>query len=279
MSPPLLPKKKTKLKQINLIFGSDFKMMVIESSMDDTRFNFLRNSADGYHALFEKKLAQFRLADPGYEDYHRKFVECYVLYRKGVTDVSDGMDIKVFHAPPEVRQATIVDKVAFLVSKYAWEFKLLVMGSNTKDPRFEFLMASPEDPIQVSYQRRLSRYCFQNHDKVPRLAPYTQSKPRVQSQRLVLPNLLQCRLLKGMTFTELDTVKVTAQFVAWYGDAFRGKLMERVMMDNQFEFMKQTDYMFAFFTAYMNTVLEGFLERILWIVFASISGLKEGRIL
>ncbi|KAG7616116.1 Ubiquitin domain [Arabidopsis thaliana x Arabidopsis arenosa] len=193
--------------------------MVIESSMDDARFNFLSNSADGYHALFEKKLAQFRLADPGYEDYHRKFVECYVLYREGVTDVSNRMDIKVFHAPPEVRQATIVDKVAFLVSKYAWEFKLLVMGSNTKDPRFDFLMGSPEDPIQVSYQRRLSRYCFQNHDKVPRLAPYTQSNPRVQSQRLVLPYLLQCRLLEDK-------------------------------LNNN--------------TAYMNTVLEGFLERILW---------------
>ncbi|KAG7547443.1 SWAP/Surp, partial [Arabidopsis suecica] len=227
-----------------------------DSNTDDERFNFLKSSEDPYHALYKQKLDEYA-SDPRDEYYQRKIAECYVQNRKGATDVSYPMDIKIFHAPPDAQTAAIVDRVAFLVSKYGWQFKMMVMASNTNDARFDFLMSSPDvDLAQAYYQRRLTEY--------------------------------YCRVLEGMTLEELDTVNVTAQFVAWYGDVFRGKLMERVMMNHQFEFMKQTDYRFSFFNefvvafsqvlhppndlkdklnnnaAYMTAILEGFLERILW---------------
>ncbi|CAE6194103.1 unnamed protein product [Arabidopsis arenosa] len=270
-------------------FGLEFEMMVKDSNTDDERFNFLKSSEHPYHALYKQKLDEYA-SDPRDEYYQRKIAECYVQNRKGATDVSYPMDIKIFHAPPDAQTAAIVDRVAFLVSKYGWQFKMMVMASNTNDARFDFLMSSPDvDLAQDYYQNRLGAYCHQNHDKVPHLVPpYTHSQSRVQSQRLVLPNFLDCRVLEGMTLEELDTVKVTGQFVAWYGDVFRGKLMERVMMNHQFEFMKQTDYRFSFFNefvvgysqvlnppkylkdklnnnaAYMTAILEAFLERILW---------------
>ncbi|CAH8276540.1 unnamed protein product [Arabidopsis lyrata] len=237
-------------------FGLEFEMMVKESNTDDERFNFLKSSEDPYHALYKQKLDEYA-SDPRDEYYQRKIAECYVQNRNGATDVSYPMDIKIFHAPPDAQTPAIVDRVAFLVSKYGWQFKMMVMASNTNDARFDFLMSSPDvDPAQAYYQRRLTEY--------------------------------YCRVLEGMTLEELDTVKVTGQFVAWYGDVFRGKLMERVMMNHQFEFMKQTDYRFSFFNefvvgysqvlnppkylkdklnnnaAYMTAILEAFLERILW---------------
>ncbi|CAL9225512.1 unnamed protein product [Arabidopsis halleri] len=199
-------------------FGLEFEMMVKESNTDDERFNFLKSSEDPYHALYKQKLDEYA-SDPRDEYYQRKIAECYVQNRKGATDVSYPMDIKIFHAPPDTQTAAIVDRVAFLVSKYGWQFKMMVMASNTNDARFDFLMSSPDvDLSQAYYQRRLTEYCHQNHDKVPHLAPYTQSQSTVQSQRLDLPNFLDCRVLEGMTLEELDTVKVIrSQGSLWRG--------------------------------------------------------------
>lgn len=265
-------------------FGSEFELMVIASNTDDARFNFLRSSADPYHALYQQKLAQYR-ADPRDTYYQHKLAESISKNQNGATP----MDIKIFHAPPDVQTAAIVNKMAFLVSKYGCEFKLMVMASNKNDARFNFLWTSPMDRVHAAFHRKLDQYCLKDHDRVPHVEPYPPpSQFRVQSQKLVLPNLLQFRLLKGMTLEELDTVKVTAQFVAWYGDDFRGDLMERVMTNHQFEFMKPTDYRFAFFNefvaaysqvlnppkylkdklrksaAYLEAILDGFLQLIEW---------------
>ncbi|EOA18214.1 hypothetical protein CARUB_v10006699mg, partial [Capsella rubella] len=154
-----------------------------------------------------QKLAQYR-ADPRDSYYSHKLTKYLVEIRKGATDVSDPMDIKILHAPPDVRVSTIADRVASLVAKYGWEFELMFLSISTSDHGHSY------------YQKRLGHYCFLDHDRVPDFEPCPQSQSRVQSQRLVLPNHLNCRLLQGMTLRELDTVKVTAQFVAWYGDYF-----------------------------------------------------------
>ncbi|VYS66065.1 unnamed protein product [Arabidopsis thaliana] len=56
-------------------------------------------------------------------------------------------------------------------------------------------------------------------------------------------------LTRGVTFTrnELDTIKLTAQFVAVYGTLFRTELMKRVFISPKFDFLKSTDSKCSFY--------------------------------
>ncbi|CAD5328094.1 unnamed protein product [Arabidopsis thaliana] len=204
--------------------GLEFETKIIDSYPTDAKFNFLRSTADPCHTYYKHKLAEYSSQN-----------------QDGATDESD---IKIFHAPPNVTTTAIVETTSCLVSQFGSEFEMMVKDSNTDDARFNFLKSS-EDPYNVLYKQKLDDYT--------KVEPYPppQSQFSLQSQRLVLPNLLQFRLVKEMTFEELDTVKVTAQFVAWYGDDFRGFLMERVMTEPQFEFMKATDYRFSFYNEFV----------------------------
>ncbi|XP_020874899.1 probable splicing factor 3A subunit 1 [Arabidopsis lyrata subsp. lyrata] len=247
--------------------GLELEKKIIASSTDP-RFNFLRNTEDPCHGYYKRKLAEYSAQNQD--------------------DSTNEPNIKIFHAPKDVPTTSIVDTTARLVSKFGLEFEMMVKESNTDDERFNFLKSS-EDPYHALYKQKLDEYASDPRDEYyQRKIAECYSPSRVQSQRLDLPNFLDCRVLEGMTLEELDTVKVTGQFVAWYGDVFRGKLMERVMMNHQFEFMKQTDYRFSFFNefvvgysqvlnppkylkdklnnnaAYMTAILEAFLERILW---------------
>ncbi|KAG7620680.1 SWAP/Surp [Arabidopsis suecica] len=199
-------------------FGSEFEMMVKDSNTDDARFNFLKSSEDPYNVLYKQKLDEYSL-DPRNAYYQHKLAESISKYHREATPP---MDIKIFHTLQ-------MSKLEPLLTNWRFWFPNLV------------------------FLRKLSQYCLKDPDRVPKVEPYPppQSQFSLQSQRLVLPNLLQFRLVKGMTFEELDTVKVTAQFVAWYGDDFRGFLMERVMTEPQFEFMRATDYRFSFYNEFV----------------------------
>ncbi|KAG7616197.1 SWAP/Surp [Arabidopsis thaliana x Arabidopsis arenosa] len=202
--------------------GLEFETKIIDSYPTDAKFNFLRSTADPCHAYYKHKLAEYSSQN-----------------QDGATDESD---IKIFHAPPNVTTTAIVETTSCLVSQFGSEFEMMVKDSNTDDARFNFLKSS-EDPYNVLYKQKLDEYSLD-----PRDAYYQHKLAESISKyhREATP-----KLVKEMTFEELDTVKVTAQFVAWYGDDFRGFLMERVMTEPQFEFMKATDYRFSFYNEFV----------------------------
>ncbi|KAL1196654.1 putative splicing factor 3A subunit 1 [Cardamine amara subsp. amara] len=70
-------------------FGSEFKLMVIDSNKDDARFNFLSSPADHFHELYRKRLTLYR-ANPQDSYYKQKLIDYLVqIDQKGATtDVS-----------------------------------------------------------------------------------------------------------------------------------------------------------------------------------------------
>lgn len=54
---------------------------------------------------------------------------------------------------------------------------------------------------------------------------------------------------EGLTAQDLDTIKLSAQFVARNGKAFLTGLASREHANPQFNFLKPTHSMFSFFTA------------------------------
>lgn len=57
------------------------------------------------------------------------------------------------------------------------------------------------------------------------------------------------RIPEGMTYLDLDIIKITAQFVARNGKAFLTGLSSREHTNPQFNFLKPTHSLFSFFTS------------------------------
>ncbi|VVA92616.1 unnamed protein product [Arabis nemorensis] len=113
------------------------------------------------------------------------------------------------------------------------------------------------DAATTAYQQKLIEYCLRfqqdgaNHDYHAAATAYLQKATEYSSRnqqdranqddddarRIVLPHFLEVRLPKGMNVKEFRTMKLTAQFGAWYGNDFWLGFKNRA----GFEFTNPTD--------------------------------------
>lgn len=178
--------------------------------------------------------------------------------------------IGMIHPPPDIRG--IVDKTAQFVARNGPEFERRILANGRNNVKFNFL--NPGDPYHAYYQHRVSEMKAQVQAQGVAAPPGTASpgEPSVNAVQPVgkeAPEAVKfevtkpvtkvidppeaeqytMRLPEGITGTELDIIKLTAQFVARNGRTFLHGLTHREMANQTFAFLKTTHSMFTFFTS------------------------------
>ncbi|CAL9010387.1 unnamed protein product [Prunus brigantina] len=175
--------------------------------------------------------------------------------------------IGIIYPPLDIRN--IVDKTAEFVAKNGPEFEQRVLAKNTGNAKFNFLISS--SPFHAYYQHRLSEFRGQQPSSqfadsaAPESAPPAPAadgeaggapKPDLSAHFKPACKVLETpeaeqytvRLPQGITGEELDTVILTAQFVARNGKSFLTGLTSREINNPQFHFLRPQHSMFSFFT-------------------------------
>lgn len=182
--------------------------------------------------------------------------------------------IGMIHPPPDIR--SIVDKTAQFVARNGPEFERRILANGRNNVKFNFLNSS--DPYHAYYQHRVSEFKaqLQTPSQAPSLAAavvaagasgpteagavpsskeaseavkFEVPKPVAKILEPPEPEQYTVRLPEGITGTELDVIKLTAQFVARNGKNFLQGLTSREHQNPTFSFLKPTHSMFTFFTA------------------------------
>eukprot|EP00250_Pteridium_aquilinum_P001080 c11289_g1_i2 orf=236-2677(-) len=200
--------------------------------------------------------------------------------------------IGMIHPPPDIRG--IVDKTAQFVARNGPEFERRILANGRNNVKFNFL--NPGDPYHAYYQHRVSEMKTQVQNSsqgvIPGTAPPGTAPPveppgsvqavkeapdavkfeipKPMSKVIDPPEAEQytVRLPEGITGTELDIIKLTAQFVARNGRTFLHGLTHREVANQTFAFLKPTHSMFTFFTtladAYSKVLMpqKGIVEKL-----------------
>lgn len=180
--------------------------------------------------------------------------------------------IGMIHPPPDIRG--IVDKTAQFVARNGPEFERRILANGRNNVKFNFL--NPGDPYHAYYQHRVSemKAQVQNSSQGATAPPGTAPpgepgagavqqavKEAPEAVKFEIPKPVTkvidppeaeqytVRLPEGITGTELDIIKLTAQFVARNGRTFLHGLTHREISNQTFAFLKPTHSMFTFFTS------------------------------
>ncbi|XP_074347562.1 putative splicing factor 3A subunit 1 [Apium graveolens] len=169
--------------------------------------------------------------------------------------------IGVIHPPQDIRK--IVDTTASYVAKNGQDFQINIMRY-AQNSKVSFLKAS--DPYHAYYQQRLFEYRDQasvqptqdfntcnataDHNNNAEVKPDPSGQFRSIREPLVPPEAEEYTIgiPAGITYEEMDIIKLTAQFVARNGESFLSELKSREGDNLQFQFMRPTNSMFMFFT-------------------------------
>lgn len=159
--------------------------------------------------------------------------------------------VGIIHPPPDIK--IIVDKTARFVAMDGPGFEKRIIAQNPNNAKFSFLSCS--DPYHAYYQHRLSEHIYSGHQ--PPLQPGADAKPdpavefrSPPSKDIKKPDPEQytVRLPEGISWEELDIIKLVALFVARCGKSFLQGLSSREMNNPQFNFLRPTHSMFTCFT-------------------------------
>ncbi|XP_020872183.1 probable splicing factor 3A subunit 1 [Arabidopsis lyrata subsp. lyrata] len=162
----------------------------------------------------------------------------------------------------------------------------MMMECNVYNPSYNFMRRS--DPFHAFYKQKLNEYRSQvgDDDATDSEVDDAAEQPRTRPQFIELPDFLLFCNPPGMSLKELDTIKLTAHFVSWYGAAFWLGLAKRKIPELQF--MDPDDSRFKCFSefvgayskvlkppaglkqelrnsaAYTATIIDAFLQRLKW---------------
>ncbi|GLI60020.1 hypothetical protein VaNZ11_002084, partial [Volvox africanus] len=170
--------------------------------------------------------------------------------------------VGVILPPPDIR--AIIDKTAQFVSKNGVEFEKRILSNEKNNVKFNFLV--PTDPYHAYYKLRIKDFSAEDgqapKDQAPAgvvpaapIAPVPvmpiSTVPKATVKPLEKPDeeLYTVHVPEGLTTQDLDIIKLTAQFVARNGKSFLAGLSSREHTNPQFNFLKPTHSLFAFFTA------------------------------
>ncbi|MEW5307630.1 MAG: hypothetical protein WDW36_010009 [Sanguina aurantia] len=165
--------------------------------------------------------------------------------------------------PPDIR--AIIDKTAQFVTKNGMEFEKRILASEKNNVKFNFLLAT--DPYHGYYKMRIKDFADEGQDgsgakdqgpasaaamalsMASLAAPVLAPPPSVKPLEKPADEAFTVHVPEGLSYLDLDIVKLTAQFVARNGKSFLVGLSSREHSNPQFNFLKPTHSMFTFFTS------------------------------
>ncbi|KAG7563794.1 SWAP/Surp superfamily [Arabidopsis suecica] len=226
------------------------------TNVKDPRINFLRNPEDPLHGYYKQKLS----------DYLSQLQKTGTIVDDFGHVAATNVSTQVTEPPPGFIRNDI-ENMARYISKGGLVFESVMRHLVADEARYIFMASS--HPFHAFYQQKLTEYRSMNQqdganlDYDATLAAYkqkaTEFRSRIQQeganldddadigQRIVLPYGLDYRLPKGMNIKEFRTMKLTAQFGAWYGNDFWLGFKNR----DGFEFTNPTDSKFPRFTRFV----------------------------
>ncbi|CAA7030964.1 unnamed protein product [Microthlaspi erraticum] len=141
--------------------------------------------------------------------------------------------------PPEI--VAEVEQMVYGVYRNGWEFESMMEESTmrTKSEDYKFLLKS--DPYHIYYKAKLAEYYGEDNQEYEEAPPYL--LPDIRDPWTVS---LTFGVPKGMMRRELDVMKLTAYFLAKYGESFWMDLKKRVDTDPEFHFTKESESRLAF---------------------------------
>ncbi|GFR52779.1 hypothetical protein Agub_g15394, partial [Astrephomene gubernaculifera] len=173
--------------------------------------------------------------------------------------------VGVILPPPDIR--AIIDKTAQFVAKNGAEFEKRILSNEKNNVKFNFLVTT--DPYHAYYKMRIKDFSAEDgaaprdqQAAAPGAPVAGAPAPAAAAAPLPLPpkatikplekpedELYTVHVPEGLTAQDLDVIKLTAQFVARNGKSFLAGLSSREHTNPQFNFLKPTHSLFAFFTS------------------------------
>ncbi|DBA99991.1 hypothetical protein WJX77_008545 [Trebouxia sp. C0004] len=165
--------------------------------------------------------------------------------------------IGLIQPPPDIR--AIVDKTAQFVAKNGTQFEGRILANEKDNPKFNFLRTA--DPYHAYYRHMVTEDQKGTHGAKPAAAAQSDQQTAEQQQLAAGPaagavtveppeeEKYSVHVPEGLTYFDLDLIKMTAQFVARNGKGFLTGLAGKEHSNPQFMFLKPTHSMFGFFTS------------------------------
>ncbi|XP_020872663.1 probable splicing factor 3A subunit 1 [Arabidopsis lyrata subsp. lyrata] len=254
--------------------GAEYEKEFLESHPKLTFFV----SSDPNHAFYQDKLIEYRNAS---HDHNATD-----------DDSDDNVESSKIIPPPPGGVTNRIQGTALYVAKKGFKAGKMLMQSEANNPKYNFMRRS--DPYHAFYKQKLAEYRSQvdddstNSDDITDEEVVAAARLSVaQAEYIFLPNRLLICLPHGMRIEEFNTMKLTAQFVAWYGGAFWLCLKNRKILP-KFEFLEQSAKWYSCFSKfvlefskvlmppadvkqelinsadYVTTIVDAFLQRLQW---------------
>ncbi|KAL3138387.1 hypothetical protein ABBQ32_006189 [Trebouxia sp. C0010 RCD-2024] len=165
--------------------------------------------------------------------------------------------IGVIQPPPDIR--AIVDKTAQFVAKNGTQFEGRILANEKDNPKFNFLRTA--DPFHAYYRHMVTEHQKGTDGAQPAVAAQPDQQTAEQQKLAAGPaagavaveppeeEKYTVHVPEGLTYFDLDLIKLTAQFVARNGKGFLTGLAGKEHSNPQFMFLKPTHSMFGFFTS------------------------------
>ncbi|EFH61756.1 hypothetical protein ARALYDRAFT_898699 [Arabidopsis lyrata subsp. lyrata] len=166
-----------------------------------------------------------------------------------------------------------VETIARLVSQKGLELERTLMSIDTNFNGEIFRFFCNSDPSNVFYKQTLNEYLNsknQEDDDYEEEADFPSPPSRYRYLSFRCPN--------SITRTDLNIIKLTAQFVARYGMYFVQGLREKVANKSQFEFLKSMNIRFSFYNGLVraySTVLRPCSDEIMMKISIAFVGVFE----
>ena len=173
--------------------------------------------------------------------------------------------VGIIYPPPEVR--SIVDKTATFVARNGPEFEDKIRQNEITNSKFNFLNAN--DPYHAYYQHKVKEIAEgKAPEPVNTQAPTSANNIQSHLQKLSInqadnkskfieqiiipkeppPDFEFVVDAPSLSPLDIDVIKLTAQFVARNGGAFRTNLMNKEQRNPMFDFLKPQHSHFSYFT-------------------------------
>jgi len=193
----------------------------------------------------------------------------------GVSSLGHAATVKDGVLQPPADLQGIIDKTAQFVARNGPEFESRILKNEQSNPKFGFLNSS--DPFHPYYRNKISE--LRGDAPAAETAVAAPGAGEVSAQATVKSGFKVAPLEPpkalytvprpvGVVPLDLDTIQLSAQFVARNGRPFLTGLANRESKNPQFDFLKPTHFLFPYFTSLVDAYSkclappEGLRERL-----------------
>ena len=172
------------------------------------------------------------------------------------SEVSDSLDFKpppgVILPPPEIRKA--LEKVAGYVIRNGAAFEARIVEQAGSKPQFQFIL--PDNPYNSYYLWRLSEIREGRGSDIAAGREGEAPLPKKKQGPQAPPEFHFSARMPNMSAVDLETVKLTALFIAKNGRPWMTALSQREMTNPNFAFLRPQHSWHSFFTRLVDQYTE-----------------------